>query len=201
MFAIFEKIVTEKILFKPTILFLILALFVASLTVQSQSQRQREQIQRRAGEQQRKQILGRFIDDVHLLFEVSGELVSFRVRPDMARPEFKIISDKSRELEKRASRIISFIERIAPHVKGRTDDLWIVKPLSETPTLDQQLTVILALLYRIEPKIEHLIELMKGESEPSIELEELQLEASLPYLVVGGMKVIKKLTVALRDSF
>ena len=192
---------TENTLLKPTIFLLLVVSVLASPIAQAQSQRQREQMQRRADERQRQQVLDRFIDDVHLLFEVSGELVSFRVRPDMSRSEFKIILDKSKELEKRASRIISFVERIAPHVKGRTDDLWVVRPLAETPTLDQQLTVILAILYRVEPKIDHLIDLMKGESEPAVELDELRLEASLPYLVVGGMKVIKELTVALRNSF
>ena len=145
--------------------------------------------------------LNRFVDDVHLLYEASGELVSYRVRPKMTPSELKVISDRSRDLDRQATRIISFIENVAPYIKGNTDDLWIIRPASENPTLEDRLTLILALIYRVEPKIDHLIELMSGFSEPAIELEDLQVEASLPYLVVGGLQVVKNLTIELRSSF
>ena len=145
--------------------------------------------------------LNRFVDDVHLLYEASGELVSYRVRPEMTRTELGVIADRSRDLDRQATRIISFIENVAPYVKGNTDDLWIIRPPSERPTLEDRLTLILALVYRVEPKIDHLIDLMSGVSEPAIELEDLQVEASLPYLVVGGLQVMKNLTIELRSSF
>ena len=145
--------------------------------------------------------LNRFVDDVHLLYEASGELVSYRVRPEMTRTELRVIADRSRDLDRQATRIISFIENVAPYVKGNTEDLWIIRPPTESPTLEDRLTLILALVYRVEPKIDHLIALMSGVSEPAIELEDLQVEASLPYLVVGGLQVMKNLTIELRSSF
>ncbi len=179
---------------------MVLALLVSVVPSHAQSRQQREEQQRRAAEQLRLDRLNRFVDDVHLLYEASGELVSYRVRPEMTSSEISMITDRSRDLDRQASRIISFIENVAPYVKGNTDDLWIIRPMSESPTLEDRLTLILALVYRVEPKIDHLIDLMSGQSPPAIELDDLQVEASLPYLVVGGLQVIKTLTVELRGT-
>ncbi len=191
----------QKILRRPVRWLVVLALFVAVVPSQAQSRQQREEQQRRAAEQLQLDRLNRFVDDVHLLYEASGELVSYRVRPEMTSSEIRVITDRSRDLDRQATRIISFIENVAPYVKGNTEDLWIIRPLNESPTLEDRLTLILALVYRVEPKINHLIDLMSGESHPAIELQDLQVEASLPYLVVGGLQVIKDLTVELRGTF
>ena len=190
----------QQILSRTVIWLLASALLVLVVPSQAQNRQQREDQQRHVAEQLRLQRLNRFIDDVHLLYEASGELVSFRVRPEMTRGELRLLSDRSKDLDRHATRIISYIENIAPFIRGYTDDLWIIRTPGEDSTLEDRLTVILALIYRVEPKIDHLIDLMSGEGEPAIELEDLQVEASLPYLVVGGLQVIKDLTIELRGS-
>ena len=193
--------VIQQILRRPVPWLLVLAVLVAVVPSQAQSRQQREEQRRRAAEELALERLDRFVDDVHLLYQTSGELVSYRVRAAMTPSELKVISDRSKDLDRQATRIISFIENVAPYVKGNTDDLWIIRRPTDNPTLEDRLTLILALIYRVEPKIDHLIELMRGLSPPAIEFEDLQVEASLPYLVVGGLQVVKNMTVELRSSF
>ncbi len=187
---------------RKSVLWLLAVAFVCSNAMPSEAQttQQREEMQQRAQESFRQERLQAFIEDVHRFYETSGELVSFRVQLNMSPQEAKSISDKSKELDNRANRIIDFIENAAPAVKGNTDDLWIIRPPSEEPTLEERLTLILALVYRVEPKLQHLIELIGGEVEPAIELEQLMVEVSLPYLVVGGLQTIKSMTIDLRQG-
>jgi hypothetical protein len=113
--------------------------------------------------------------------------------------ELNTFEDKTEELHDRAGRLISFLVAIVPQVRGNTDDLWIIKsPPDEEETLEDRLTLVLALVYRIEPKIEFILDLLNGEGEPAIEVEDLIFEASLPYLVVGGLELIQDLALEIR---
>ena len=181
-------------------LFLFLMICSISTPSQAQTSGQREEMRQRAQESFRLERLQAFVDDVHRFYETSGELVSFRVHLEMSPQEARSISEKSKELDNRANRIIDFIENAAPSVKGNTDDLWIIKAPNSEPTVEERLTLILALVYRVEPKLQHLIELIAGEVEPAIEIEQLMVEASLPYLVVGGLQTIKTRTIELRQG-
>ena len=181
-------------------LFLFLMICSISTPSQAQTSGQREEMRQRAQESFRLERLQAFVDDVHRFYETSGELVSFRVHLEMSPQEARSISEKSKELDNRANRIIDFIENAAPSVKGNTDDLWIIKAPNSEPTVEERLTLILALVYRVEPKLQHLIELIAGEVEPAIEIEQLMVEASLPYLVVGGLQTIKTMTIELRQG-
>ena len=187
---------------RKSLFFLMIVVLISSISLPSQAQpsNQREEMRRRAQENFRLERLQAFVDDVHRFYETSGELVSYRVQLDMSPEEARSISEKSKELDNRASRIIDFIENAAPSIKGNTDDLWIIKPPSTEPTIEDRLTLILALVYRVEPKLQHLIELIGGEVEPAIEIEQLMVEASLPYLVVGGLQTIKTMTIELRQG-
>ncbi len=181
-------------------LFLFLMICSISTPSHAQTSGQREEMRQRAQESFRLERLQAFVDDVHRFYETSGELVSFRVQLEMSPQEARSISEKSKELDNRANRIIDFIENAAPSVKGNTDDLWIIRPPSDVLTVEERLTLILALVYRVEPKLQHLIELIAGEVEPAIEIEQLMVEASLPYLVVGGLQTIKTMTIELRQG-
>ena len=187
---------------RKSFLLLVIVVLICSISVPSEAQTssQREEMRQRALESFRLERLQAFVDDVHRFYETSGELVSFRVNLEMSPQEARSISEKSKELDNRANRIIDFIENAAPSVKGNTDDLWIIRPPSGEPTVEERLTLILALVYRVEPKLQHLIELIAGEVEPAIEIAQLMVEASLPYLVVGGLQTIKTMTIELRQG-
>ena len=156
----------------------------------------------RGEEQRRRDRMERFIEDTYKFFEISGELVSFRVHPNMSDTELDAIEERSRELDDMAARLISFVSIIAPYVRGSTDGLWVVlDPPDENTSLEDRLTLILALSNRMNPKIEQLTTMLTQQLEPTIPVEDLQLEASAPYLIVGGLEELRSMTRDLRRTF
>ncbi len=183
------------------VLWLLVAVFVVcAVPAAAQSPTEREADRRQAAaEAIFQQRIDGFTDDVHRFYEVSGELVSYRVLDELTSAELNSFEDKTEELHDRAGRLISFLVGIVPQVRGNTDDLWIIKsPPDDEETLEDRLTLVLALVYRIEPKIEFILDLLNGEGDPAIEVEDLIFEASLPYLVVGGLELIQDLALEIR---
>ena len=158
-------------------------------------------MQRRAAEQQARERLEGFIEDTYEFFEISGELVSFRVHPNMTMDELETIEERSRELDDQSGRLISYVRYVAPFVRGETDGLWVVlDPLDQDSTLEERLTLILALVNRMSAKIDQFITLISEQLEPTIPFEELQMEASAPYFIVGGLEELRSMTRDLRRS-
>jgi len=158
-------------------------------------------MQRRAQEQLARERLERFIQDTYEFFEISGELVSFRVRPDMTEEELETLDQQARDLEDQAERLSSFILNVAPYVRGETEDLWIIfDPPDESSTLEERLTLILALCNRLSPKLDQIALLVSGELDPTVSVEDLQLELSAPYFAVGGLDELRFLTQELRSA-
>lgn len=175
--------------------------WAASSAAQIQDRDAVQAMQRRAQEQQAKERLDRFIQDTFEFFEISGELVSFRVRQDLTDQEMEAIENRCRELDEQAGRMISYVRNVAPYVRGETAGLWIVlDPLDEESTLDERLTLILALVNRISPKIDQLITVLSEQLEPTIPVEELQLEVSAPFLIVGGLEELRSIARDLRRT-
>lgn len=185
---------------KKTVLWLLLAVFiVGAVPAAAQDPAEREAMRQRAtAEAIFERRIESFTEDVHRFYEVSGELVAYRVLEELTADELNDFEDKTEELHDRAGRLISFLLAIVPQVRGNTDDLWIVKSVETDQTLEDRLTLVLALVYRIEPKLEFILDLLNGEGEPAIEVEDLIFEASLPYLVVGGLEMIQDLALEIR---
>ena len=177
---------------------------ILSFGVQADAQTRNltREMQLRAREQVRRDRIEQFIEDTYKFYEVSGELVSFRVHPNMTETELEAIKKRSRELDDQAGRLISFVRTIAPYVRGETDGLWVVlDPLDQDSSLEDRLTLILALSNRMVPKIEYLTTLLTQQLDPTIQVESLQLETSAPYLLVGGLEEIRSMARDLQRAF
>ena len=129
-----------------------------------------------------------FLEDANEFLEISGELVSYRVHPNLRDAERDAIEDRSSKLENKAGDLISFIRYLVPGTRGKTDDLWVLEMPDEDSTLEYRLTLILTLVFRIEPKLQHMIEVLTQETESAIAVDELIVEAYLPYFVAGGLE-------------
>jgi len=159
------------------------------------------ELQQRQREQLAQDRLDRFVEDTYEFFEISGELISFRVHPDMTETELEMLDDRARELDEQAGRLLSYVRGVAPYVRGKTDDLWIVlDPPDESSTLEERLTLMLALVNRLLPKLDQVVTQLRGETAPTVSVEELQLEASAPYFVVGGLEELRQMTRELRAA-
>ena len=160
------------------------------------------EMQRRVEEERLRQRVEAFVEDTHEFFEISGELVSFRVHPNMTASEVTTLGERSRELEEQAGRLISFVRDMAPYVRGRTEGLWVIfDPPDQDSTLEERLTLILALVNRLIPKLEQFTALISREADSTVSVEELQFEVSAPYFVVGGLEELRSLTRELRAAF
>jgi len=160
------------------------------------------EMQRRVEEERLRQRVEAFVEDTHEFFEISGELVSFRVHPNMTASEVTTLGERSRELEEQAGRLISFVRDMAPYVRGRTEGLWVIfDPPDQDSTLEERLTLILALVNRLIPKLEQFTALISREADSTVSVEDLQFEVSAPYFVVGGLEELRSLTRELRAAF
>ena len=160
-----------------------------------------DEMRRRAEEVYFQQRIDSFVEGTFEFYEISGELISFRVHPNMSRNELDLMDDKAEDLEDKVGDLISFVRFVSPGVRGNTDDLWvIVEPLDENSTLEARLTLILSLVNGIQPKLQHFVELLTEEVEPSVEIEELMVEASLPFLIAGGLEELREMARALRRA-
>lgn len=161
-------------------------------------------MERRAQERLAAERLDRFVEDTFDFFEISGELVAFRVHPNMTDREIDLLDERAQELESQTGRLLSYVRGVAPFVRGQTEGLWIVlDPPDETSTLEERLTLILALVNRLLPKLDELVTMLQGiqgEGAPTVSVEELRLQASSPYFVVGGLEELESLTRDLRRS-
>ena len=159
------------------------------------------EMQLRAQRQMAEDRLEGFIEDAFRFFELSGELVAFRVDSELTPDELDMIAERSRELDEQAGRLISYIRYVAPYVRGETDGLWIIfDPPDETTTLEERLTLILALVNRMSPKLDQLTMMLSEQLRPTIPVEELQFEAAAPYLLVGGLEELRSMIRELRQS-
>jgi len=191
---------------KPSAILILIgsAILVSGFAVPAEAQTRdlAREMRLRAQEQMRRDRIERFIEDTYKFYEISGELVSFRVHPNMSDTELDAIQERSRELDDQAGRLISFVRTIAPYVRGLTDGLWVIlDPPDENTSLEDRLTLILALSNRMNPKIEQLTSMLTQQLDPTIPVEDLQLEASAPYLIVGGLEEIRSMTRDLRRAF
>lgn len=169
----------------------------ARIQAQDVLREMRRQAQRELAEER----LQGFIEDTFRFFEISGELVSFRVDPELTPDEMDTIVERSRELDEQAGRLISYIRYVAPYVRGETEGLWIIfDPPDETTTLDERLTLTLALVNRMSPKLDQLIMMLSEQLQPTIPVEELQYETAAPYLLVGGLEELRSMMRELRQS-
>ncbi len=160
-----------------------------------------DEMRRRAEEVYFQQRIDSFVEGTFEFYEISGELISFRVHPNMSRNELDLMDDRAEDLEDKVGDLISFVRFVSPGVRGNTDDLWvIVEPLDENSTLEARLTLILSLVNGIQPKLQHFVELLTEEVEPSVEIEELMVEASLPFLIAGGLEELREMARALRRA-
>jgi hypothetical protein len=157
-------------------------------------------IQQRAAAEYHQRRVQSFIEDTYRFYEITGEMVSFRVHPNMTAAELEQIEELSEDLDDQAGRLVSFLIYLVPRVRGRTDDLWVLPPLAEDSSLEYRLTVMLSLVNSVEPKIQHLTELLTGETKLSVEVDELAVEGTLPYFIVGGLEELRSMTRELRES-
>ncbi len=158
-----------------------------------------EEMRRRAAEIYFQQRIDDFVEDTFEFYEISGELISFRVHPNMTREELEQIDERAEDLEDKAGDLISFVQYVSPRVRGNTDDLWVIlEPLDENSTMEYRLTLLLSLVNGIGPKLQHFVEILTEEIEPSVEVEDLIVEASLPYLIAGGLEELRDMARALR---
>lgn len=160
------------------------------------------QMRQRAREAEDRERLENFVQDIHEFFEISGELVSFRVRSDLTEAELETIDRRARELDEQSGRLISYVRYVAPYVRGETDGLWVIfDPPDSTSSLEERLTLILALVNRMSPKLEQLISVLVEPPGPTVPIESLQLEASAPYFIVGGLEELREMVRNLRREF
>ena len=187
---------------RPLTLIVLAALLFAFLPSSlSQSRNAVQEMRRRAEVIYFQQRVDTFIEDTFEFYEISGELISFRVHPNMTRAELDLMDEKAEELEDKAGDLISFVRFVSPIVRGNTDDLWVVlEPLDENSSVEARLTLLLAMVNGIQPKIEHYVELITEALDPSVEAEDLVIEASLPFLIAGGLEDLREMTRALRRA-
>jgi hypothetical protein len=160
-----------------------------------------DELQRRAEEIYFQQRIDSFVEDTFEFYEISGELISFRVHPNMTREELNLVDEKAEDLEDMAGDLISFVQFISPRVRGNTDDLWVIlEPVDENSSMEARLTLLLSMVNGIQPKLQHFVELLTEETEPSVEVEDLIVEASLPYLIAGGLEELREMARALRRT-
>ena len=96
-----------------------------------------DEMRRRAEEVYFQQRIDSFVEGTFEFYEISGELISFRVHPNMSRNELDLMDDKAEDLEDKVGDLISFVRFVSPGVRGNTDDLWvIIEPLDENSTLE-----------------------------------------------------------------
>ena len=159
------------------------------------------EMRRREDLRQAQERFDRFVEDTFQFFEISGELVSFRVHPNMTEDEVRAVEERSQELDGHAGRLLDYVRSVAPYVRGETEGLWIVmEPLDSESTLMDRLTLILALVNRMGPKIDQLTRMLGEQLEPTIPVEELQFETSAPFFIVGGLEELRTMTRDLRRA-
>ena len=121
------------------------------------------EMQRRAEEIYFQQRVDSFVEETFEFYEISGELISFRVHPNMTPDEMDLMDQKAEDLEDKVDDLISFVRFIFPRVRGNTDDLWVIlEPVDENSTLESRLTLILSLVNGIDPKLQHFVEVPDG---------------------------------------
>ena len=176
-------------------------LFAFAPSSQSQSRNAVEEMRFRAEVIYFQQRVDNFVEDTFEFYEISGELISFRVHPNMTQAELDLMDEKAEDLEDKAGDLISFVRFVSPIVRGNTDNLWVIlEPLDENSTMETRLTLLLAMVNGIQPKIEHYVELITEALDPSVEVEDLVFEASLPFLIAGGLEELREMTRALRRT-
>ena len=186
-----------------TVTLFVLAALLCGFVPSSLSQRPNplDEMRRRAEEIYFRQRIDSFVEDTFEFYEISGELISFRVHPNMTRNELDLMDEKAEDLEDMAGDLISFVQFISPRVRGNTDDLWVIlQPVDENSSMEARLTLLLSMVNGIQPKLQHFVELLTEEIEPSVEVEDLIVEASLPYLIAGGLEELREMARALRRS-
>jgi hypothetical protein len=174
---------------------------VGAGTVEARQSRAVLEMQQRAREQLARDRIERFSEDAFAFFEISGELVSFRVHPNMTASEVALLDDRAEELEDHVDGMLDYLRGAVPFVRGETEGLWIIHdPPDESTTLDERLTLILALANRLSPKLDQLVTLLRGDVDLTVTVDSLQFEASAPYFVVGGLEEMLSLTRDLRRA-
>ena len=167
----------------------------------SQTRNLVDEMRHRAEEIYFQQRIESFVEDTFEFYEISGELISFRVHPNMTLDELDLMDEKAEDLEDMAGDLISFVQFISPRVRGNTDDLWVIlEPVDENSSMEARLTLLLSLFNGIQPKLEHFVELLTEENELSVEVEDLIVEATLPYLIAGGLEELREMARALRRT-
>ena len=167
----------------------------------SQSRNPVDEMRRRAEVIYFQQRVDSFVEDTFEFYEISGELISFRVHPDMTRAELDLMDEKAEDLEDKAGDLISFVRFVSPIVRGNTDGLWVIlEPLDENSTMEARLTLLLSLVNGIQPKLEHFVEILTEAMDPAVEVEDLVIEASLPFLIAGGLEELREMARDLRRT-
>jgi hypothetical protein len=185
----------------PTLI--VLAVLLCGFVPSSLSQRPNpvDELRRRAEVIYFQQRVDSFVEDTFELYEISGELISFRVHPNMTRAELDLMDEKAEDLEDKAGDLISFVRFVSPIVRGNTDGLWVIlEPLDENSTMEARLTLLLSLVNGIQPKLEHFVEILTEAMDPAVEVEDLVVEASLPFLIAGGLEELREMAGALRRT-
>jgi hypothetical protein len=173
----------------------------APVVVSAQSRDLLAAMRERARQEMERERYERFIEDTYQFFELSGEVVSYRVQDELTDEDRERLTRQSRELDDQAGRLISYVRDVAPYVRGETDNLWIIlEPTTDQTPLEDRLTLILALVNRLQPKFDQLITLVGEVFEPTVPVEELQLETSAPFLLVGGLEELREMTRDLREA-
>ena len=184
-----------------TVIVLAALLFAFVPSSQSQSRNAVEEMRFRAEVIYFQQRVDTFVEDTFEFYEISGELISFRVHPNMTQAELDLMDEKAEDLEDKAGDLISFVRFVSPIVRGNTDNLWVIlEPLDENSTMETRLTLLLAMVNGIQPKIEHYVALITEALDPSVEVEDLVVEVSLPFLIAGGLEELREMTRALRRT-
>jgi hypothetical protein len=179
----------------------VLLLPFAAPAVEAAQSRAVLEMQQRAREQLARERVEQFVDRAFVLFEISGELVSFRVHPNMTESEVDLLDDRARDLEDHVDEMLDYLRGAVPFVRGETDGLWIFNdPPDEATPLEDRLTLILALTNRLSPKLEQLVTLLRGEVDPTVTVDALEYEVAAPYLVVGGLEELLAITRGLRRA-
>ena len=185
----------------PTLI--VLAVLLCGFVPSSLSQRTNpvDEMRRRAEVLYFQQRVDSFVEDTFEFYEISGELISFRVHPNMTRAELDLMDEKAEDLEDKAGDLISFVRFVSPIVRGNTDGLWVIlEPLDENSTMEARLTLLLSLVNGIQPKLEHFVEILTEAMDPAVEVEDLVVEASLPFLIAGGLEELRDMARALRGT-
>lgn len=179
----------------------VLLLGSAAPAVEAAQSRAVLEMQQRAREQLARERLEQFVEHTFELFEISGELVSFRVHPNMTQSEVDLLDDRAGDLEDHVDDMLDYLSDAVPFVQGETDGLWIFNdPPDEATPLEDRLTLILALTNRLSPKLEQLVTLLRGEVDTTVTVDALEYEAAAPYLVVGGLEELLSITRGLRRA-